>query len=248
MNNLTFNKTETIFSDTLPSNSGLVSNSINHINSGQTLYIKNMVHEINNVLCLINSSLQIIESSHPETKNFKYWNTTMDDVQHLINLMSEISSFNNSSSVNPELVDLTLQLNSIIESFTSNKDYSNVSIQLSTANNIPLILADKTKLKQVFINIIKNALESFDDTKTKPTIMIDINSSDKNILITISDNGCGISSDKIESIFLPMVSYKSSGSGLGLPISKKIIEAHKGTLKVESTIDYGTSFYISLPI
>lgn len=244
MNKQTLNHKETINSN---KELKTVTDLTNCVNFDQTLYIKNMVHEINNILSLINSSLQIIESSHPETKDFKYWNTTMDDVQHLINLMSEISSFNSINSINPEPIDLVTQLDNIIESFTSNEDYSNVSIQLTSANDIPVISADKTKLKQVFVNIIKNALEAFDDNKTEPAIHIDLSCSDNNILITITDNGCGISSEQIETIFLPMVSYKSTGSGLGLSISKKIIEAHQGTLRAESSSDSGTSFYISLP-
>ena len=221
---------------------------INNIKTEQTLTLRKIVHEINNVLCLINSSLQIIESSHPETKNFKYWNTTMGDVNHLINLMSDISSLNHCDNINLETLDIKLLISDIIDSFISNTKYSNINFKLESDKNLPMINADKTKLKQVFINIIKNALESFDINSTNPIVHISIVSSAEMVQIIINDNGCGISPEHIESIFSPMISYKSDGTGLGLPISKKIIDAHNGTISVSSNLHLGTTFNISLPI
>lgn len=221
---------------------------INNIKTEQTLTLRKIVHEINNVLCLINSSLQIIESSHPETKNFKYWNTTMGDVNHLINLMSDISSLNHCDNINLETLDIKLLISDIIDSFISNTKYSNINFKLESDKNLPMINADKTKLKQVFINIIKNALEAFDINSTNPIVHISIVSSTEMVQIIINDNGCGISPEHIESIFSPMISYKSDGTGLGLPISKKIIDAHNGTISVSSNLHLGTTFNISLPI
>ena len=221
---------------------------INNIKTEQTLTLRKIVHEINNVLCLINSSLQIIESSHPETKNFKYWNTTMGDVNHLINLMSDISSLNHCDNINLDTLDIKLLISDIIDSFISNTKYSNINFKLESDKNLPMINADKTKLKQVFINIIKNALESFDIDSTNPIVHISIVCSSEMVQININDNGCGISPEHIESIFNPMVSYKSDGTGLGLPISKKIIDAHNGTISVSSSLHSGTTFNISLPI
>ncbi|MBQ3546303.1 MAG: GHKL domain-containing protein [Lachnospiraceae bacterium] len=221
---------------------------INNIKTEQTLTLRKIVHEINNVLCLINSSLQIIESSHPETKNFKYWNTTMGDVNHLINLMSDISSLNHCDNINLDTLDIKLLISDIIDSFISNSKYSNINFKLESDKNLPMINADKTKLKQVFINIIKNALEAFDIDSTNPTVHISIVCSSEMVQININDNGCGISPEHIESIFNPMVSYKSDGTGLGLPISKKIIDAHNGTISVSSSLHSGTTFNISLPI
>ena len=221
---------------------------INNIKTEQTLTLRKIVHEINNVLCLINSSLQIIESSHPETKNFKYWNTTMGDVNHLINLMSDISSLNHCDNINLETLDIKLLISDIIDSFISNTKYSNINFKLESDKNLPMINADKTKLKQVFINIIKNALEAFDINSTNPIVQISIVSSTEMEQIIINDNGCGISPEHIESIFSPMISYKSDGTGLGLPISKKIIDAHSGTISVSSNLHLGTTFNISLPI
>ena len=221
---------------------------INNIKTEQTLTLRKIVHEISNVLCLINSSLQIIESSHPETKNFKYWNTTMGDVNHLINLMSDISSLNHCDNINLETLDIKLLISDIIDSFISNTKYSNINFKLESDTNLPMINADKTKLKQVFINIIKNALEAFDINSTNPIVHISIVSSTEMVQIIINDNGCGISPEHIESIFSPMISYKSDGTGLGLPISKKIIDAHSGTISVSSSLHSGTTFNISLPI
>ena len=77
--------------------------------------------------------------------------------------------------------------------------------------------------------------------------MINLNCNSNSISIEIKDNGCCITSEQSPNIFLPLVSYKQDGTGLGLPISKKIIKAHKGTISVISEDNY-TSFIITLPV
>lgn len=221
---------------------------IEYIENENTLTMRKMTHEINNALTLINSSLQIIESSHPEVNKFKYWNSTMDDIHYLITFMSEISLFNNVGySLSPSPTDLPEMLNSIISSFAGlNK---NINLSISNPDNIPIILSDKTKLRQVFINIIKNSFEALEETSS-PYIHISLqydNTAEK-ILIMIEDNGCGISPECIETIFSPLVSYKKGGTGLGLSISKKIVEAHNGSLSVTSVPEHGTTFMIELPV
>lgn len=252
MNNQTFNQKPTFNSNVeLNTISNQTNNYPNNTDSIPNLYIRKMVHEVNNIVTIINSSLQIIESSHPEIQAFKYWNTTMEDIQYLIKLLSQISSFNVSKSIELEPVNLVALINNTIESFTSNSNYSNISILLTCKNEIPIISADKTKLKQVFVNIIKNGLEALkisENSNTEPYIHINLNYSNNNISIKIQDNGCGITSEQIDKIFSPLISFKPNGNGLGLPISKNIIEAHGGTIYVESSPGYGTSFFINLPI
>lgn len=212
-----------------------------------TLAMRKMTHEFGNALTLINSSLQIIESSHPEVKNFKYWSSTMNDVNYLISLIKEVSFFNNSRKINLSETNILYLLQSIIDSYSCINNSDNIHIKLDVVNNIPTILGDSTKLKQVFINLIKNSFEALDCNKSS-YIHISVQALDYNIIIKIKDNGCGIPAANIDDIFTPMVTFKSGGTGLGLPISKKIIEAHNGTIDVSSIEGKGTTFTISLPL
>ncbi len=199
-------------------------------------------HELGNIVTLINSSLQIIESSHPEVKDFKYWNSTVEDVKYMIELLSKLSSFNNGSKLNPELTDISQMLNNIISSFITNSNYSHINFISNIATDIPLMNADPVKLKQVFINIIKNACEA-----GSRTITIQLYQDETNILVNIIDNGCGLSPEQVKQIFKPMVSFKDGGTGLGLPICERIVLAHRGHISCNSEKNSGTSFTITLP-
>lgn len=218
------------------------------ISSEYSLSLRKMTHEINNALTLINSSLQIIESSHPEVKGFKYWDSTICDIHYLISLVSEISFFNNSNNISPEPTDVIALINNVVNSFKAYEGAKDMDISVKTLNHIPIIPSDQTKLKQVIINLIKNAYEAIEKKDFTSFIHIIIDYKNESITITVQDNGCGMTPEQMENIFTPLVSYKANGNGLGLPISKKIIESHSGTLTVDSTISKGTSFTITLPV
>ena len=212
-----------------------------------TMTLRKVSHEFGNALTLINSSLQIIESSHPEVKTFKYWDTTMEDLVYLKNLISQISQFNNGEMLSLSIVQLYSILNDVITSFMVHEDVinKNIALNLVPASNIPDIHGDYIKLKQVFINIIKNAIEACDENDT---ITINLSVEDSSIIIRISDTGCGLDETQIKNIFSPMVTYKPGGTGLGLPISRRIIKAHNGDISVSSSIGQGTTFIIEFPL
>ncbi len=205
--------------------------------------MRELSHELGNIVTLINSSLQIIESSHPEVKSYKYWNSTTEDVKYMIELLSKLSSFNNGAKLNSEPTDIIQILDNIISSFITNDCYSDINFISDMDADIPLITLDPTKLKQVFINIIKNACEA-----GSQNINIQLNHDDTNILITITDDGYGLSPEQTTQIFKPMVTFKENGTGLGLPICERIISAHQGQIYCNSEIGVGTSFTIILPI
>ena len=206
------------------------------------------MHEIGNAVTLINSSLQMIETAHPEVHSYKYWDTTMEDMKYLRHLLTEVSLYNTShilslSQINPEHL-----LRSTAASFEcTNPD---IRIAIETENSLPSIKCDQTRLRQVFINLLKNASEALNGIPDALIKLALYRSPDNNrqIILTVTDNGCGMSPEQLETSFLPMVTYKSTGTGLGLSISRKIIEAHGGSLTVTSALHQGTTFTITLPI
>lgn len=223
------------------------SNIINAINDEHTMTLRKISHEFGNALTLINSSLQIIESSHPEVKTFKYWDTTMEDIVYLKNLIAQISQFNNSEILSLSVVQLQSILTDVVTSFLVHEDVinKNLSIHINCTCDIPDISGDYIKLKQVFINIIKNAIEA---CEANDKIRISLSIENSQILIDITDTGCGMSETQINNIFNPMITYKPGGTGLGLPISKRIIEAHNGAITVPSSNENGTTFRITFPL
>ena len=106
------------------------------------------------------------------------------------------------------------------------------------------IAADKNMIEQVMINLIRNAIQSFEDQQEK-TIEIKAYVNDKSRpVITIKDNGSGIDPEAMEKIFIPFFTTKKSGSGIGLSLSRQIMRQHQGTLTVNSTVGKGTEFFM----
>ena len=100
-------------------------------------------------------------------------------------------------------------------------------------------------LSQVLHNLLLNAKQATDSI-TEPQIFIDVQTIENKVLISIKDNGVGISLEQQERIFTPYFTTKSSGSGIGLSVVRQIIEKHDGEVSFESLVGSGTTFYIKL--
>jgi PAS domain S-box-containing protein len=123
---------------------------------------------------------------------------------------------------------------------------NNVGIITNFEENIPEIYCEENQLKQVFINILKNSIEAMVEGGTlKVTLK---KKDDKNMIIQIKDDGCGIPKDRLAMLGEPFYTTKEKGTGLGLMVSYKIIENHHGQIKVNSKIGKGTTFQITLPV
>ena len=102
--------------------------------------------------------------------------------------------------------------------------------------------ADKNMIEQVIINLLKNAIQSFEDQQNKQIILKAFLTEKSRPVITIRDNGTGIDPEALEKIFIPFFTTKKSGSGIGLSLSRQIMRQHQGTLTVKSTVGKGTEF------
>ena len=122
------------------------------------------------------------------------------------------------------------------------EEFNQKNIQLSTSveNNL-VILADQKLIEQVLINLINNAIYFASKIKY-PEIILGAEIKDQNTFITVTDNGQGINGEIIDQIFIPFFSTKEKGSGIGLSLSRQIMQTHKGTISVESKKDVGSTF------
>jgi len=116
---------------------------------------------------------------------------------------------------------------------------------LDSTQSQPKIKADAEKMKRAFINIIKNAIDAM---PKGGKLTITSKESDGNLEIAFTDTGKGMSKDILEKIWTPLFTTKAKGMGLGLPICKRIIEAHGGYISVESTVGKGTTFTVTVPV
>lgn len=210
----------------------------------QRIAISQISHEIRNPVTLINGSLNLIEKQHPEVRDFAFWNDVRRDMTHLLNLLEDVSHYNNSMLLHLELLNTSHWLKEVTASlnFLLPKPFHFSS---HIPQDLPEIHADSTKLRQALHNLIRNGFESLEGDGT---VSLAASAGGRYLSIRISDTGCGIPAEYIDSLFQPFTTHKPNGTGLGLAITKRIIEAHHGQLLLETDPGTGTCFTILLPL
>ena len=202
-------------------------------------------HEIRNPLALITSDMQMLSDLHPQLCFSEHWENIMENLNYIRELLDELSRYQNAGHISLTQTDLSLCLERITNSFRPALDYLGITFETDIPHDLPQICLDQTKIRQALFNILRNAQESIQHAHGK--IQFSASAVPDGVQLTISDNGCGMTGEQMENVFQPFITYKPGGTGLGLAVTRQIIEAHQGTLKVESVPDEGTSFYIFLP-
>ena len=193
-------------------------------------------HEIRNPLTLISSELQMISSAHPEVEDYDHWNDVMDNLAYVTDLLDDLSVFNNAGRIRLEAT--------VISSIKPTLDYLGITFESHIPESLPVLMLDKIRIREMLLNLLKNAWEAVPVPGGK--ISVSAFSKKSGICIDIKDNGCGVSKELLDNIFQPFFTTKESGTGLGLAISRQIIEAHHGSISIESTPGQGTVFHIFL--
>jgi signal transduction histidine kinase len=170
---------------------------------------------------------------------------SQDGTERIRHIVCDLKDFAHPGDSKPQWVDLNKSLLSTI-----NVVWNEIKYKADLEKNLgelPNIFCMPGKLNQVFMNLIVNASHAIE---TEGKIVISTENKDGEVVVTISDNGCGIPDEVRKKIFNPFFTTKpvGSGTGLGLHISNQIIQKHKGTIAVESTPGKGTQFTITLPI
>ncbi|MBR4597056.1 MAG: GHKL domain-containing protein, partial [Opitutales bacterium] len=119
-----------------------------------------------------------------------------------------------------------------------------ISVEINTENSLPSIMGDTNLLKQLYFNLIKNAMEAMD---LGGVIKISTGFDDNFVKISISDTGCGIDQDEITRIFEPYFTTKTDGHGLGMMIASEIVKSHGGTIGIDSRKGEGTRIRLLFP-
>lgn len=203
-------------------------------------------HEIRNPLALITSEMQMLSDSQPQLCFNEHWDNIMENLNYIRELLDELSRYQNAGHISLVQTDLSICLNRITSSFRPALDYLGISFETDIPRDLPQISLDQTKIRQALFNLLRNAQEAIQHAHGK--IQIAASAVSDGIQITVHDNGCGMTAQQTEQIFFPFVTYKPGGTGLGLAVTRQIIEAHHGTLRVESVPGEGTTFYILLPL
>jgi signal transduction histidine kinase len=123
---------------------------------------------------------------------------------------------------------------------------NSVTVNLELGENLPKVVGDRVQLEQVLMNLMLNAIEAMRDANGNLTITSN-RTEDGHLLISVSDTGVGIPTDKVDRIFDTFFTTKPQGTGMGLAISRSIVESHGGRLWATSNSGRGSSFRFTLP-
>jgi signal transduction histidine kinase len=202
-------------------------------------------HELRNPLSTIAYSVYFLKMKlwqKEEEKIRKHLNILEEEVAISNKIISDILTFCRVKE--PKLAKVNIR--DVLEGPLSKIHVpSNIEVDMKIKNELPLILADEIQLKQVFSNIILNAIQAMPKGGMLTITGI---KKDRFIEIGISDTGEGIPKENLDKIFEPIFSTKAHGTGLGLCVCQSIIEMHKGKIKIESEAEKGTRFIVQLPI
>lgn len=199
-----------------------------------------IVHEIRNPLCSIELYASMLESEIENTAHKKLAAGISKSINNLNNVLTNMSIFARPNKPSMKLVRLDNTINECIEMIMPLIKSSNARIEKSFFNS--QIEGDAELLKQVFLNLIINAVQAKSNETSSQLIEFTMSEENNFVVVDIKDNGIGIQNEHIEKIFDPFFSTKESGTGLGLSISAKIMQSHSGFIKVISEHGKGSSF------
>ena len=209
---------------------------------------KQVAHEIKNPLTPMKLSMQFlqksIESGAPNIKELgaRVSATLVEQIDHLSQIAGEFSRFATIEKATPEVFNINEALLSIKQLYSTD-DKTDFTWKLH--HDKILINADKTHINRILTNLILNGIQAVQEN-IKPHIIIEETITESEVKIKISDNGTGISDEIKPKIFMPNFTTKSSGTGLGLAMCKRMAEQAGGDLRYD-TSENGTSFYLTLP-
>ena len=206
--------------------------------------VASISHEIRNPLTLVYSTVQLLESRHPEIASDRYWISLREDVEYMQQLLTDLSSLNHSRSLFLTEFSFRSFMEQVVLSFAASCAESPVEFTSRLDPALPAFKGDRVKLREVFLNLLRNAREAIAD---EGSIRLEAACSSSTITVSVRDTGCGIAREQLEHIFEPFVTYKENGTGLGLSAVRQIAEAHGGTVSVTSVPGKETVFTVCLP-
>jgi signal transduction histidine kinase len=210
-----------------------------------------LAHEIRNPLVAIKTLTQLLpERIDDEEFRNNFLQIASGEVDRISSLVNELLDFARPSDPKLEMEDINAILDGMILLVSTETKKKQINIIKDYAPNLPPLHIDREQIKQVFLNILLNAIEATRENgkitaKTRPFIRP---GGEPYVQIEFTDTGSGIPEEYLEDIFNPFFTTKSTGSGLGLSISNQIIQEHRGYIDVESQLGKGSSFFINLPV
>ena len=222
--------------------------------------VASIAHEINNPLQAVQGCLTLAEEELAEDLQHerlkRYLNMADTEIERIASIVRRVRDFYRPAPAELKPTDIHAVLTSLLELVGKQLQTSNVMVERDWAANLPTIQANPNYLKQVFLNLVLNAIDAMSEhggTLRVRTALDQMQSPREEqkvpaVRIEFSDTGIGMPPEVMAHLFEPFVTAKKDGTGLGLSISYGIIEAHDGQISATSQVGVGSSFTILLPV
>ncbi|WP_404461787.1 PAS domain S-box protein [Sutcliffiella horikoshii] len=205
-----------------------------------------IAHEIRNPMTALKGFIQLLQNSMIEDQYAMYFDVITSELKRIESIITEFLVLAKPQAISYQRKNATVIMKETLDLLSAQASLENVQFITSIEEGLPDIYCEPNQLKQVFINILKNAIEVMPKGGTVSVGLEKIEG--EQVLISIRDEGTGIPEDKLKKLGEPFYTTKERGTGLGLMVSYKIVEEHNGTIEVSSELGKGTTFHIKLPI
>jgi signal transduction histidine kinase len=207
-----------------------------------------IAHEIRNPIAAAKSLVQQMGEDPTSVENVEYGKVALEELDRVERSISHLLKYAKEEDYSFAPVNLASVVDSALTQMRAKLDEAHVHVARNYITG-PTVSADADKLRQVFANILDNAIDALAPVAEGRRIELYVeNGRPDHGSVRIQDNGAGISEDTVDRIFSPFFTTKQKGTGLGMAISRKIVEAHEGTIEVSSEVGRGTEFTIRLPL
>jgi signal transduction histidine kinase len=205
-------------------------------------------HEIRNPIAAAKSLVQQMGEDPTSHENVEYAKVALDELARVERSVSHLLKYAKEEDYKFENVNLASVVDGALTQMRSKLEANSVTVSRAYLSG-PTVRADADKLRQVFSNIIDNAIDAMESTTGERRLEFAIQNNGAGMAaVRIRDNGCGIADDKLAKIFNPFYTSKTNGTGLGLGVAKKVIDSHRGTIEVHSMVGQGTEFVLAIPL
>lgn len=204
-----------------------------------------IAHEVRNPLAGIQGALEVLRKGMAaDPSRREVMDEVMAQVVRLETLVRDLLTFAQPRPLSRQTVNLNDLVDRVVRFLQESLDRSGIRVRRDSQTPLPGISADPQQLEQVFLNLIENAVQAME---AGGTLSVDTRESGDSLQVAFTDTGKGIPAGDLQRIFHPFFTTKHRGSGLGLSIVQKIVEAHDGSVRVESEPGRGTRVTVLLP-
>ncbi|MEH7390836.1 PAS domain-containing protein [Bacillus sp. JJ1503] len=204
-----------------------------------------VAHEIRNPLTSMKGYTEFLQMDETNKERLEYFDIILDEIERVNHIVEDFMLLAKPKSVELKEKNLIPIMKNVLSLFELEIRNKQIHLHFECSDDTILIHCDEYRLKQVFINFIKNAIEAMPNGGK---LILNTYKNNEYVRISITDSGTGIPPEQLKKIGEPFYTTKKKGNGLGLMVSFHIIESHGGKVNIESELNKGTTFTIELPV